>query len=76
MQTRIGSRKWNALVDDRGGGTLRMPGNPWIFSLSELPAPGVPAFQGEYNEEILKKLRLPEDRIRDMQQRNVLLSRR
>lgn len=53
-----------------------MPGNPWIFSLSELPAPGVPAFQGEYNEEILKKLRLPEDRIRDMQQRNVLLSRR
>ena len=71
-------KEWNAVVDvdDRGGGTLRMPGYPWIFSLSELPAPGTPAFQGEHNEEILKELSMPEDRIRDMQQRNVLLSRR
>src|SRR6266403_3161690 len=37
------------------GGTVRMPGNPWIFSRSELPAPGAPAFQGEHNEEILKE---------------------
>ena len=71
-------KEWKAVVDvdDRGGGTLRMPGNPWIFSLSELPAPGAPAFQGEHTEEILKELSMPEDRIRDMQQRNVLLSRR
>ncbi|MFG1465673.1 CoA transferase [Xanthobacter sp. DSM 24535] len=71
-------REWNAIVqvDDRGGGTLRMPGNPWIFSQSELPVPGVPAFQGEHNEEILQKLHVPDDRIRDMQERGILLSRR
>jgi CoA:oxalate CoA-transferase len=71
-------KDWNAVVDvdDRGGGTVRMPGNPWIFSRSELPAPGAPAYQGEHNDEILKELSVPKDSIRDLQQRNVLLSRR
>jgi CoA:oxalate CoA-transferase len=71
-------KDWNAVVDvdDRGGGTVRMPGNPWIFSRSELPAPGAPAYQGEHNDEILKELSVSEDSIRDLQQRNVLLSRR
>jgi CoA:oxalate CoA-transferase len=71
-------KEWNAVVDvdDRGGGALRMPGNPWIFSRSELPAPGSAAFQGEHNEQILRELGTPEDRIREMQNRNVLLSRR
>jgi crotonobetainyl-CoA:carnitine CoA-transferase CaiB-like acyl-CoA transferase len=71
-------REWNAVVevDDRGGGTVRMPGNPWIFSRSELPAPGAPAFQGEHNEEILKELHVPEARIRDLQERSILLNRR
>jgi crotonobetainyl-CoA:carnitine CoA-transferase CaiB-like acyl-CoA transferase len=36
----------------------------------------VPAYQGEHNEEILKEFSVPEDRIRDLQQRNVLLGRR
>jgi crotonobetainyl-CoA:carnitine CoA-transferase CaiB-like acyl-CoA transferase len=59
-------REWNAVVqvDDRGGGTLRMPGNPWIFSRSELPPPGAPAFQGEHNEDILKELQIPKDKDR------------
>jgi CoA:oxalate CoA-transferase len=71
-------KEWNAIVDvdDRDGGALRMPGNPWIFSRSELPAPGSAAFQGEHNEQILRELCTPEDRIRDLQDRNVLLSRR
>jgi crotonobetainyl-CoA:carnitine CoA-transferase CaiB-like acyl-CoA transferase len=71
-------REWNAVVevDDRGGGTVRMPGNPWIFSLSQLPAPGAPAFQGEHNEEILNELHVPEEKICDLQQRNIILSRR
>ena len=32
-------KEWNAVVsvDLRDGGTVRMPGNPWIFSKSELP---------------------------------------
>jgi CoA:oxalate CoA-transferase len=71
-------REWNAIVevDDRGGGTVRMPGNPWIFSRSELPAPGAPAFQGEHNEEILSELHVPEARTRNLQERGILLSRR
>jgi crotonobetainyl-CoA:carnitine CoA-transferase CaiB-like acyl-CoA transferase len=71
-------KEWNAVVevDDRDGGTVRMPGNPWVFGKSELPPPGAPAYQGEHNEDILKQLDVPEDRIRDMQQRNILLSRR
>jgi CoA:oxalate CoA-transferase len=68
--------EWNGIVqvDDRGGSTVRMPGNPWIFSLSELPAPGAPAYQGEHNKEILSELRVPEDKICDMQQRNILVT--
>ena len=70
--------EWNAVVqvDDRGGGTLRMPGNPWIFSRSKLPPPGAPAFQGEHNEDILKELHIPEHKIQDLQQRSIVLSRR
>ncbi|MEH2562176.1 CoA transferase [Bradyrhizobium sp. AZCC 2289] len=71
-------KEWNAVVeiDDRAGGTVRMPGNPWIFSRSELPAPGVPAFQGEHNEEILTERNLTADEIVDLKKRKVLLSRR
>jgi CoA:oxalate CoA-transferase len=71
-------REWNAVVevDDRAGGTVRMPGNPWIFSQSQLPAPGAPAFQGEHNVEILKELQIPEEQIGSMHQRNIILSRR
>jgi CoA:oxalate CoA-transferase len=71
-------REWNAVVDvdDRAGGTVRMPGNPWIFSQSQLPAPGAAAFQGEHNVEILKELQIPEEEIGAMQQRNIILSRR
>jgi CoA:oxalate CoA-transferase len=71
-------KEWNAVVevDDRGGGTVRMPGNPWIFSGSELPHPGAPAYQGEHNEEILKELQVPEHKIRDLEKRNIILNRR
>ena len=71
-------KEWNAVVDvdDRAGGVLRMPGNPWIFSRSELPPPGVPAYQGEHNEEILKELQISDETIRDMQEKNVILSSR
>jgi CoA:oxalate CoA-transferase len=55
---------------------LRMPGNPWIFSRSELPPPGAPAFQGEHNEEILKELQISEEAIQDFRHRSIVLSRR
>ena len=41
-----------------------------------LPAPGVPAFQGEHNHEILTEANVPEEVIKDLQQRRILLSRR
>lgn len=71
-------KEWGALVDvdDRLGGTTRMPGNPWLFSRSILPPPGVPAFQGEHNVEILTEYQFAPERIRDLQSRRVLLSRR
>jgi CoA:oxalate CoA-transferase len=63
-------------VDDRAGGTVRMPGPPWRFSGADLPAPGAPAFQGEHNAEILRELGVGEDVIADLKARRVLLSRR
>ncbi|MGY3484756.1 CoA:oxalate CoA-transferase [Bradyrhizobium sp. USDA 4011] len=72
------AKEWNAVVDvdDRDGGVVRMPGNPWIFGTSKLPPPGAPAYQGEHNEEILRELQISEDQIRDMQKKSVILSRR
>jgi CoA:oxalate CoA-transferase len=71
-------REWGAVVqvDDRSGGTTPMPGNPWLFSRSELPPPGSPAFQGEHNEQILGEYGVPVDRIETLRQRHILLSRR
>jgi CoA:oxalate CoA-transferase len=71
-------KEWKAVVevDDRAGGTVRMPGNPWIFSRSELPPPGAPAFQGEHNEEILTEQNVDAEKVADMKRRKVLLSRR
>ncbi|OKO69330.1 CoA transferase [Bradyrhizobium sp. NAS96.2] len=72
------AKEWNAVVevDDRAGGVVRMPGNPWIFSSSELPSPGAPAYQGEHNEDILGQLDIAPEKVRDLQQRGILLSRR
>jgi CoA:oxalate CoA-transferase len=71
-------KEWNAIVDvdDRAHGTVRMPGNPWIFSGSKLPEAGVPAYQGEHNDEILAERKVSQAQINDMKKRGVLLSRR
>ncbi len=53
-----------------------MPGNPWIFSQSELPCPGRPAYQGEHNAEILKELHVSGDKIQDLEKRSITLNRR
>jgi len=72
------SREWGALVDvdDRSGGTLRMPGAPWHFSQSTLPPPGSPAFQGEHNDEVLREYDVDDERIASLKARRILLSRR
>lgn len=72
------AKEWGAVVDvdDRGGGTVRMPGVPWKFSASELPRPGVPSFQGEDNAAILLDRGVDAAVIEDLKARRVLLSRR
>lgn len=69
---------WGAVVevDDRNGGRVRMPGPPWRFSRSELPAPGRPYFQGECNAEVMGELGLPPEKIDALRERGVLRSRR
>lgn len=69
---------WGAIVevDDRNGGTMRMPGAPWRFSTATLPKPGSPAFQGEHNVELLSERGIDPALIQELRQRRVLLSRR
>ncbi|MEM7324186.1 MAG: CaiB/BaiF CoA-transferase family protein [Actinomycetota bacterium] len=43
-------------VDDRSGGTARVPAPPWIFGAAPLPDGGLPPFQGEHNTEVLAEL--------------------
>jgi crotonobetainyl-CoA:carnitine CoA-transferase CaiB-like acyl-CoA transferase len=61
-------------VDDRSGGTLRMPGAPWRFGGATLPDPGLPCFQGESNEEVVAELGWDADRIQSLQARGILKS--
>jgi len=63
-------------INDRAGGTVRMPGPPWRFSGAALPAPGSPAFQGEHNAEVLREQGISDEVIADLRARRVLLSRR
>lgn len=72
------AQDWGAIVevDDREGATMRMPGHPWRFSQSQLPAPGIPYFQGECNTEILLELGFSETEIHSLRDRGVLKSRR
>jgi len=61
-------------VDDRAGGTMRMPGAPWRFRGSNLPAPGVPTFQGEHNAEVLREYAIDEARIESLACLTVVMS--
>lgn len=69
---------WGAVVevDDRTGGTMRMPGPPWRFSTATLPAPGIPAFQGEHNIELLSERNIDPATIQSLRERRVLVSRK
>jgi len=71
-------KEWNAVVpvDNREGGTVNMPGNPWIFSTATLPPAGVAAYQGEHNDEILSEWNCSPEKISDMKKRKVILSRK
>ena len=61
-------------VEDRSGGTARVPAPPWIFGGCELPDAGLPPFQGEHNLEVLRSLGLSEDEIENLEAIGVLIS--
>lgn len=56
---------WGAIqeVSDRYGGTYRLPGRPWRFSVDQLDPIGDPAFQGEHNHTVFKELGLSDREI-------------
>lgn len=63
-------------VDDRRGGTVRIPEAPWRFSDATVGAHGVPAYRGEHNREVLRELLGIDDATIDQwEAENVLSSR-
>jgi CoA:oxalate CoA-transferase len=43
-------------VDDRGGGTLRLPNTPWRFASGDVGLRGEPRYRGEDNRAVLGEL--------------------
>ena len=72
------AKDWGAIVevDDREGGTMRMPGPPWRFSRSQLPSAGIPYFQGESNDELLAEYGVTAAEAETLKNQRVTLSRR
>jgi CoA:oxalate CoA-transferase len=63
-------------VDDRRGGTVRIPEAPWRFSDASVGAHGVPAYRGEHNRAVLRELLGVDDATLDRwEAENVLSSR-
>lgn len=67
---------WGAvdLVDDRHGGMARIPGRPWRFSGDPLDHPGLPAFRGEHNREVVGELGYRAEEIAALEAKGVLTS--
>jgi CoA:oxalate CoA-transferase len=63
-------------VDDRGGGTIRLPNAPWKFSDAHgVGVHGTPRYRGEDNAEVLREvLGLSDDEIRELGDSGVLSS--
>lgn len=70
------ARWWGATetVSDRRGGSVRIPGKPWKFSVSELEPAAEAAYRGEHNAEVLRALGYSEAYIYELSRTGVLLS--
>jgi crotonobetainyl-CoA:carnitine CoA-transferase CaiB-like acyl-CoA transferase len=63
-------------VDDRAGGTVRVPNSPWRFSGAASGVRGAPAFRGEHNGEVLREiLGLDAEQVAQLEAHGVLSSR-
>lgn len=65
-----------ARVDDRMGGTFRIPEAPWRFSDAESGVHGAPAYRGEHNREVLAELLGLDDTALDQLESEGVLSAR
>ncbi len=63
-------------VDDRLGGTIRIPEAPWRFSDATTGAHGSPAYRGEHNRDVLRELADIDDDTLDRWEVEGLLSSR
>jgi CoA:oxalate CoA-transferase len=64
-------------VDDRSGGTMRVPNSPWRFSASpDVGVSGVPRYRGEDNRSILAELLGYDDAAIDALEADGVLSSR
>ena len=64
-------------VDDRNGGTVRIPNAPWKFSgAPDVGVSGIPKYRGEDNREVLAELLgLDSDALEQLESDGVLSSR-
>jgi CoA:oxalate CoA-transferase len=63
-------------VDDRGGGTLKLPNSPWRFSKATTGVRGLPAYRGEHNQEVLREwLAMDDPSIATLEAEGVLSAR-
>jgi crotonobetainyl-CoA:carnitine CoA-transferase CaiB-like acyl-CoA transferase len=61
-------------VDDRNGGTIRIPAPPWHFSGHDNALTAqMPAHQGEHNKEILKEIGYTDDQIQALMRCGALI---
>lgn len=63
-------------VDDRGGGTVRVPDAPFRFSNASAGARGRPAYRGEHNREVLSAMAGVDDATLDRLEAEGILSSR
>jgi crotonobetainyl-CoA:carnitine CoA-transferase CaiB-like acyl-CoA transferase len=62
-------------VDDRGGGTVRIPQSPWKFSDADVRIRGVPKYRGEDNAAVLRDiLGLDDNTIAQLERDGVISS--
>ena len=64
-------------IDDRGGGTIRVPNSPWRFSSApDVGVSGIPKYRGEDNRSLLSELLGYDDaRLDELEAGGVLSSR-
>ena len=63
-------------VDDRGGGSVRIPNAPWHFTNGVVGTRGVPRYRGEDNREVLRSLLGLDDTTLDRLEKSGVLSSR